>query len=76
MAPHGIILTPIVTKRSPNNSPRVPMRCQKSHPNTIFQPTHCGPKTANASPVGPHRVVDLGTLEIAPRTPSLVRGSK
>ena len=40
------------------------------HPEiAILQPTHAGLKTAKPSPVGPHRGTDLGSLEIAPKTP-------
>ena len=40
-----------------------------------FQPTHGNLKTTKYSPVGHHRGADLGSLEIAPGTLSLVRES-
>ena len=64
MAPYGFMCTLIVTKRSSNNSPRVPglleatqkspaMKEEGGHPgDVIFQSTHAGLKTAKSSPGG------------------------
>ena len=42
----------------------------------IFQPIHVGLNIAKSSLVGPYRGADVRNWEIAPGTPSLIRGFK
>ena len=69
MAPHGFVRTPIVTKSSLNNSPRVPGVVRDHLKIAFFQPTHAGLKMGKSSPLGPYKGTNLENLGIAPGTP-------
>ena len=52
----------MITSKQPNG----PQELLEVTQNRDCQPTHASPKTADYSPVGPHRGADLGNSEIPP----------